>query len=86
MPKALLDFLGYAFYFWSNEGNEPPHIHVSKGKQTAASTKYWITKDGIEMAHNDGQIPIKDLKKIERYILANQDTILAEWYRFFKMD
>ncbi len=32
MPKSLLDFMGYVFYFWSNERNEPIHIHVSKGK------------------------------------------------------
>lgn len=85
MPKVLLDFLGYTFYFWSNEGNEPPHVHVSKGQQVANSTKFWITRDGIKLAHNNSKIPQKDLKKIERYILANQDTILAQWYRFFKM-
>lgn len=32
MPKVLLDFLGYTFYFYSNENGEPIHIHVSKGK------------------------------------------------------
>lgn len=85
MPKVLLDFLGYTFYFWSNEGNEPPHIHVSKGNQSANSTKYWLTRDGIELANNDSKIPLKDLKKIERYILANQDSVLAQWYRFFKI-
>lgn len=86
MPRVLLDFLGYAFYFWANEGNEPPHIHVSKGKQTPNATKFWITLDGIEMANNDSKIPSQDLKKIESYILANQDRILAQWYRFFKMN
>ena len=32
MPKALLDFLGYKFFFWSNENAEPPHVHVCRGK------------------------------------------------------
>lgn len=85
MPKVLLDFLGYAFYFWANEGNEPPHIHVAKGQQTHNSTKFWLTREGIKLADNKSKIPAKDLKKIERYILSNQDTILAQWYRFFKM-
>ena len=85
MPKVLLDFLGYTFYFWANENAEPPHIHVSKGKQIPNSTKYFITRDGIELAHNNSRIPASDLKKIERYILANQDTILARWYRVFEM-
>ena len=85
MPKVLQDFLGYAIYFWANEQGEPPHVHVSKGKQTAGATKFWIRREGVELAHNDGQIPAKDLRKIETYLLANQDTILAAWFRFFNM-
>ncbi len=34
MPKPLLDFLGYSFFFWSNENAEPPHIHICKGHPT----------------------------------------------------
>ena len=85
MPKVLQDFLGYAIYFWANENNEPPHFYVSKGKQTANATKFWIRRDGVELAHNDGQIPAKDLRKIETYLLATQDSILAAWFRFFNM-
>ncbi|MEG2001361.1 MAG: DUF4160 domain-containing protein [Evtepia sp.] len=83
MPKALLDFLGYMFFFWSNEGTEPPHIHVSKGAANANATKFWITKDGIELVHNHGQIPSQDLKKISRYILSNRADILAAWFSHF---
>lgn len=63
MPKALLDFLGYSFFFWSNENAEPPHIHVCKGHPTENATKFWITKGGIQLEHNKSQIPTKDLKK-----------------------
>ena len=60
MPKALRDFLGMTFYFWSNEqsGNtqEPIHIHVSKGKPSPGATKLWILQSGgIELCHNDSQ-------------------------------
>ena len=85
MPKVLTDFLGYVFYFWANEGDEPPHIHVSKGRPSADSAKFWLTRDGIKLANNNSKISANDLKKIERYILSNQDFILAQWYRFFKM-
>ena len=85
MPKVLQDFLGYAIYFWMNENNEPPHVHVSKGKQTANATKFWIKRDGVELAHNGSRIRRNELNKIEAYLLANQDTILAEWYRTFNM-
>ena len=46
---------------------------------------FWVKRDGVELAHNNGQIPAKDLRKIESYLLANQDRILAEWFRFFNM-
>lgn len=85
MPKVLQDFLGYAIYFLLNENNEPPHVHVSKGRQTANATKFWIRRDGVELAHNRGRIRLKDLLKIEAYLLANQDTILAAWTRQFNM-
>ena len=74
MPKALLDFLGYKFFFWSNENAEPPHVHA---------TKFWITADGIKLDHNKSQIPQNDLKKIARYILENRADILAAWFDYF---
>lgn len=83
MPKALLDFLGYSFFFWSNENAEPPHIRVCKGHPTENASKFWITKGGIELAHNKSQIPQKDLKKIGRYIMENRADILAAWFDYF---
>ena len=83
MPKALLDFLGYSFFFWSRENGEPPHIHVCKGTPAPNATKFWITKNGIKLEHNKSQIPHKDLKKIARYILENRADILAAWFDYF---
>ena len=37
---------GYSVYFWSNENNEPIHVHVAKGKPTPNATKIWLTKSG----------------------------------------
>lgn len=62
MPKIVAVFLGYAFYFWANEGLEPIHIHVSKGTQTPNATKFWITSDGVELANNNGKISEKELR------------------------
>ncbi|MDR1734775.1 MAG: DUF4160 domain-containing protein [Oscillospiraceae bacterium] len=89
MPKVLQDFLGLVFFFWSNEfsGNrtEPVHIHVSKGKQTANATKFWILPNGdIELAHNGSDLTAAELKKAAEYIKANRSTILTAWYNFFE--
>ena len=83
LPKVLLDFMGYKVYFWSNENNEPIHVHISKGNQTENATKFWITREEIELVHNKSEIPTADLKKIQKYLWANRDTIIARWYQHF---
>ena len=42
MPNVLI-VLGYKVYFWTNENNEPIHVHISKGKPNGNTTKVWIT-------------------------------------------
>lgn len=47
---------------WSNENNEPIHIHISKGKPTPNSTKVWLTKSGdCILANNKSKNPSKEL-------------------------
>lgn len=85
LPKALLDYLGYAIYFWINEGAplEPVHVHVSKGKPTQNATKVWLTKEGIKLEHNNSNIPAKDLKALLEFISENQSTIIRVWLNRF---
>lgn len=82
MPKALLDFMGYQFYFWSEEETKM-HIHVSKGSPQKNATKFWIEKDEVRLDHNKSQIPEKDLKKIKHYILSNRADIVTAWFDYF---
>lgn len=75
---------GYSVYFWSNENNEPIHIHISKGKPIGNSTKIWLTKGGgCIIANNKSNIPINDLKKIQKIINDNYFLILAKWKNYF---
>lgn len=72
-------------YFWSNEYNEPIHVHVSKGKPSGDSTKIWLTKSGgCIVANNKSNIPTKELKKIQELILDNYFLILSKWKEYFK--
>ncbi|HET6238742.1 MAG TPA: DUF4160 domain-containing protein [Acetobacteraceae bacterium] len=44
MPTVLrVD--GFRFYFYSLEGNEPPHVHIEYGDSLA---KYWLVP--VELA------------------------------------
>ena len=39
MPKVLIDFLGYVFFFWSREEGRP-HVHVCKGRPSHMSATF----------------------------------------------
>ena len=39
LPKLFM-VSGYSVYFWSNENNEPIHVHVAKGKPTPNAVSY----------------------------------------------
>jgi hypothetical protein len=43
MP-TVLKVQGYRFFFFSQEGNEPPHIHVEHGDKVA---KYWLNPTNL---------------------------------------
>ncbi len=43
MPN-LFTILGYKVYFWSNENDEPIHVHISKGIPSKNAAKIWLTR------------------------------------------
>ena len=79
MP-TIFNIAGYRIYFYSNEGDEPCHVHVAKGK--GASSKIWIEPE-IKVAHNDAKIPPKDLNKILDYVAVRRNKIIKKWNEFF---
>ena len=69
-----------AFYFYSNEGNEPTHIHCSKAD---AEAKYWLDAEAfaITEAYAYGMSPA-DRRTVRSIIFQHFDYIIAEWKRF----
>ncbi|MBQ7667897.1 MAG: DUF4160 domain-containing protein [Clostridia bacterium] len=85
MP-SLFELAGYKIYFWSNENNEPIHVHVSKGSPIANSTKLWLTRGGnCIVANNNSKIPDKDLNIIIDTIVSNHFFIVAKWKEFYQV-
>ncbi len=83
MP-SLFTIGGYKVYFWSNENNEPIHVHIAKGKPTPNSTKIWITsRGGCIVANNASHIPINELNEILEIVAAQFFLICAEWRKHF---
>lgn len=84
MLPTLFEIYGYRIFFWSNENNEPVHVHVCKGQPTANSTKIWLPPESNPvLANNNSQIPQKDLNRILKSIAQNREMIIARWYDYF---
>lgn len=67
----------YRFFFYSEEGTEPPHIHVEAADKRA---KYWMCP--IAHVRSDG-FRSGELKEIEQIIATNVDSFMEEWDGFF---
>jgi len=79
MPTILM-ILGWRFFFYANEGNEPPHIHCKKGE---AEAKYWLDPDSFEAIEDHAyNVSPADRRAIRRIIFEHFDYILSQWYEF----
>jgi hypothetical protein len=68
MPEVFRE-LGFVFFFYSNEGDEPMHIHVRKAGGFA---KYWI--EPIDLEFSQG-MKVNDLKIAEKLIMNHVELI-----------
>ena len=67
----------YRVFFFSNEGDEPPHVHVQRERLIA---KYWLSP--ITMAANQGFRGV-ELGRIEAILIVNEDSLLEAWHEHF---
>ena len=67
----------YRFFFFAEEGQEPPHVHIESAEKRA---KFWLTP--IDETWNDG-FRSGEIKAIEKIIVANIDLLLEAWNDFF---
>jgi hypothetical protein len=70
---------GFRFFFYSNEGMEPPHVHVVKNGNEA---KMWL-EPVVSVAENFG-FSQKELKVILEIVNANYESFLEayrKWHR-----
>ena len=73
MP-TILRIGRYRFLFFSNEGAEPPHIHVKAGEDQA---KFWLHP--VQLAHNFG-FRARELSEIERLVREHRELLLEAWH------
>jgi len=67
----------YRVFFYSDEGYEPPHVHVVRDDRIA---KFWL--DPVKLARRGG-FPFRDLARIRRLVVEHREELLESWYEWF---
>ena len=81
MP-TILYIDGWRFFFYSNERNEPIHIHVQKGDKEC---KYWLDSNNFEVEEAyTYQMNNKDKRVVKKYIFEYFELIEKEWKDYQK--
>lgn len=68
----------YRFFFYSNEGNEPAHIHI---RGADGEAKFWLAP--VELAYNYGYRG-HELREIEKLVEENQELLTEAWNEYAK--
>lgn len=76
MP-TVLRLLNWRFHFYSDEGSEPPHIHVDTGD---GECKFWLTP--VRLARSE-QIKPVELRRIEVAVIEHEALFMEKWHDYF---
>ncbi|HKH37550.1 MAG TPA: DUF4160 domain-containing protein [Rubrobacter sp.] len=68
----------YRFFCYSNEGNEPPHVHVERDRNTA---KFWL-EEPVRFARNSG-FAAHELTRIQSLVEDHRAGCLRKWNDHF---
>ena len=75
MP-TVLRIGAFRFHFYSDEGDEPAHIHVDSGD---GECKFWL--DSVVLAKSVNVSPI-DVRKIERLVFEHRNFLMEKYHEF----
>jgi hypothetical protein len=78
MPK-LFEIRGIRYFFWSNENNEPIHVHVTKGE---ANGEIWL-EPSIKVAYLIG-FNNSEEKDILDTIQQHSENFKNKWNEHFR--
>jgi hypothetical protein len=72
MP-TILRIGSFRFHFYSDEGNEPPHIHV---RTPEGECKFWL--EPVALARNRN-VPPHNLREIERIVFEYKQLFIDKY-------
>ena len=81
MPPVIFLF-GWRFFFYSDEGNEPMHIHCEKGEKEA---KFWLDEKPHAITTDFAyRMTSRDMKEVKKVIGQYFDEIDHAWKQLQK--
>jgi hypothetical protein len=72
MPKIRID--GYEFFFYSNEGDEDPHVHVYID---GSELKFWI--NDAMLATRNPRVGSHKIDRLAKVIRKNRNALQGFW-------
>ena len=76
MP-TVMHLFGWRFHFYSDEGSEPPHIHVNTGD---GECKFWLAP--VRLARSENVQPVV-MRRIEGVVVEQETFFLEKWHEYF---
>ena len=67
----------YRFFFYANDRDESPHIHVERENNKA---KFWLRSVRL---HQSGGFSRAEINHIQRLVEENEEKFLRRWNEFF---
>jgi len=67
----------HRFFFFSNEGDEPPHIHVETAENYA---KFWL--EPVMLARSVGY-NASELNQLRKLVEERRELFVEKWNEFF---
>ena len=67
----------YRLFFFSADGDEPPHVHVERDDNTA---KFWL--DPVRLQSSGGFKPT-EVRRIQRLVEHHREALLRSWDDYF---
>jgi hypothetical protein len=76
MP-TILRIGPYRFFFYSNENQEPAHIHIQRERMLA---KFWLNPVALA---SSVRFSSTELRKLEQLVVDNRNVFLEAWNEYF---
>jgi len=67
----------YRFFFYSGDGNEPPHIHIERDNSTA---KFWLEPVMFQRSWGFSR---QELNRVQQLVEENREQLLRSWNEYF---